>query len=186
MIMCFLIMTNLCASRFGCKITSTYLNPDQICTKTSMYVSCGLEMVLTFIQFNMLRSACKVGRLRRLHRWQTSKLNQSVDVQHVAINNHTSYFHHTICTHLCWAQANSDMPLFRKPACFNSWTTTQKTSIWMISYSQVGQFFHQRNSCVTVYFFFTLTFCTSICNCNTVHLIVCPRLNILTLKNISS
>jgi hypothetical protein len=29
--------------------------------------------------------------------------------------------------HLQGTRTNSDMPLFRGPTCFNSWTTTQKT-----------------------------------------------------------
>jgi hypothetical protein len=54
----------------------------------------------------------------------------------------------------------------------------------MISYYQVRWSFpfHERNCCVTVDFSLIVTFWTSICNCNTVHVIVCLRLNIKQIK----
>jgi hypothetical protein len=56
----------------------------------------------------------------------------------------------------------------------------RKQPRWMIGYSHVGQYFPflERNCCVSVYFFLIVTFCTAICNCNTVNEIVCPTFNI--------
>jgi hypothetical protein len=72
-------------------------------------------IVLTFIQFNMLWSACMSVCLRRLDSWIVSKLDHLVTIQYVAINNHELMIwakensHHTTTTVL-WAKSN--MPLF--------------------------------------------------------------------------
>jgi hypothetical protein len=83
--------------------------------------------------------------------------------------------------------SKGDMPLFRRQACFNSWTTKQKTmQIDDTLLIEVGQsfIFHERNYCVTVYIFLIVkTFCIFICDCNTINKIACPRLNIKEPKN---
>jgi hypothetical protein len=83
--------------------------------------------------------------------------------------------------HLWWVWTNRDTPLFRGNACFNLWTTSRRQQRCMISYSQVWRSFpfHVRNCCVTMYICrIEKTFCISICICNNVHVIVCPRSNI--------
>ncbi len=82
-------------------------------------------------------------------------------------------------THLWWFELTAICHTSEdQPASICGQQCTQHS--WMISYSQVGRSFpfHERNCCVTAFIcHIEKTFCSSICNCNTVHIIVCPRLN---------
>jgi hypothetical protein len=117
-----------------------------------IHVSYGLDAVLTLIWFNMLRSACLLGHLRRFLSWQTSKLYQMATVQHRATNTQetSSSIHHA--------------SLMDKADSIHGHQGKSQPR-WMISYSQVGGSFpfHERNCYVAMYFCLYVTVCTSFC-----------------------